>query len=279
MMFNSFAVFALFAAAATAQPAPQPQSALHAGAPWQAEIYSTFDFPADERATKPLWELAHRCGGSLIAPNWVLTAAHCVKHDALKSGRRIRLGTRDLDDGSGATYRIDRVVRHADYNNKFNDIALVHVVPDSQTDESNIKKIQPIRLYGTEQQDGSVAPGTSVTVTGWGVTDTETNALSSELRQVDLTTVDCASAPGFATRTSDSQICAMSEDMNVKKDSCQGDSGGPLVLAEGDPVLIGIVSWGDKCAIPGSPGVYTRIDRAHYLDWIKTAIGAEAPTP
>jgi secreted trypsin-like serine protease len=59
------------------------------------------------------------------------------------------------------------------------------------------------------------------------------------------------------------------------EDSCQGDSGGPLILTSGDPVLVGIVSWGDGCAEPGHPGVYVRIDRDHYLDWIKRAMAAD----
>jgi secreted trypsin-like serine protease len=59
------------------------------------------------------------------------------------------------------------------------------------------------------------------------------------------------------------------------EDSCQGDSGGPLILTYGEPVLVGIVSWGDGCADPTRPGVYIRIDQKHYLDWIQRAMAAD----
>jgi secreted trypsin-like serine protease len=257
---------------ATAATRASAQSALHAGAPWQAEIYSTFDFAPERRATTPEWELAHRCGGSLIAQGWVLTAAHCVTHDEVKGGRRVRLGTRDLAGNGGTSYRIDRVVRHTGYDakTKFNDIALVHFIADARTDPGQAGKVREIRLYGSEE-DGPVEAGVDVTATGWGFT--ETGHVSSQLLQVDLETVDCASMPAVSDRTDDSQICATAPG----KDTCKGDSGGPLILAKGEPVLVGIVSWGDKCALPGHPGVYTRIDRAHYLDWIERAIGADQP--
>ena len=86
------------------------------------------------------------------------------------------------------------------------------------------------------------------------------------MRVPTITNSDCNSSYSYVNIT-DSMICAgyLGEG---GKDSCGGDSGGPLVCNEnGNAVLAGVVSWGDKCGKPDKPGVYSRV--THVLDWIK----------
>jgi hypothetical protein len=253
----------------------RPVSAL--AVPWQAQIFNPKVRP-DPANPKPTWQRSHYCGGALIAPDWVVTAAHCIDQELVDYGFKVRLGVSDISKGDGITYRIDRIVRHSQYNadnndptrppNMYaNDIALIRIAPDGPAQARDPKKIRTIPINRKP-----LAGGTPVSATGWGAVGSgQTEAASAAILRVDLRLMDtpvCQQRPTYGAQKIHGNVFCAS---HPTRSTCRGDSGGPVVLTNGTPTLVGLVSWGKKkCAGDGRPGVYTRIDR--YAGWIDQAM-------
>ena len=187
------------------------------------------------------------CGGTLVAPAKVVTAAHCMVGESPRGVRVV--GGRTLLGGSdGTVAEVSRIWTHPDYTDVTDgsDVAVLTLSSEMPYTPAEYVSAADTSVY---------APGTETRVLGWGTTR-ENGGSSDQLRTATVPVVsdtDCGASYGSDYVAGD-MVCAGLPEGGV--DACQGDSGGPL-LVEG--VLAGITSWGEGCARAGYPGVYSRL--------------------
>lgn len=218
--------------------------------------------PADIRQHR--WQVALEskagfCGGTFIAENWVLTAAHCVPDAPQDASGRMQMKAGVSNVKSGAWIETERVIVHPDYDPATSraDLALINFRKEIAAEEIALASSASI-----------VAPCTMLEVTGWGRTS-EGGKASDGLRKAMLPVVDkstCNAPQAYNGYVREWLLCAGYEEGGI--DTCQGDSGGPMVLRspQAPPLLVGVVSGGIGCARRDGYGLYTSV--AYYRAWI-----------
>lgn len=225
--------------------------------PWQARIR--------RRLGGLIGYHIHHCGGTIIGEFWILSAAHCFR-DASKGQIIVRTGDNNARhrDKYEQEFDVETIIPHENYNSVDydNDIALLKLRPIHGRGIVFNDYVQPACL---PNETTEYLPGHECLVSGWG--EHEDDAQSDYMKAARVPLVDQRTCNRLYKHTiTPKMACAGYLAGGV--DTCAGDSGGPLVCKiNGKYTALGVVSFGEGCALPNAPGVYARVSA--FMPWIK----------
>ncbi|CAF1330072.1 unnamed protein product [Adineta steineri] len=220
--------------------------------------------------------IGHFCGGTIISPHYILTAAHCLERISLsRIDVTAAVGTDTLYDTEGQRVLASKIYMHPRWNTvtKENDIAILKLKKAISFGGSNIAKLCLPAISGFDATNFP-SPNTNLVAIGWGSMESD-GPTSDVLRQVTVQSVsDQVQKCSNSINNVDLQFCAAVD--GGGKDTCQGDSGGPLMYYSSvyqQWMIAGITSYGQGCGLSNYAGIYTRA--SVYISWIKQIVGKD----
>ncbi|XP_077469750.1 urokinase-type plasminogen activator-like [Stigmatopora argus] len=230
--------------------------------PWVAAIF--------QRRSKFL------CGGSLIAPCWLLTAAHCFPDGEGTNLQYLSVflgksAINETDSINEQKFTVEKLILHQGYdllndNHYNNDIALLKI--KGSNGGGCATRSESVRTVCLPPPHTRLPAGSQCTIAGFGWESNGVQQYSQYLKEARVNLLSeshCQKNSEYTNLLTDNMLCAAGPDWSA--DACGGDSGGPLVCeSSGRLFQFGIVSWGIGCAKKNNPGVYTQL--TNYNKWI-----------